>query len=224
MAKFFKNNPYKNNERKRGDLTMFTRYEGFPQFTRNHPITTLIVIAHVTLFLIMYVPFIPYHLVFRYLAGVNILIDNGEYWRLLSPIFVHNDFTHLLFNSFSVLIFAPFLERSLGKPKFLISYLTCGIAGNLATFFIMPPSYTHVGASGAIFGLLGMYLGLVIQKKEHIHKQNQQTVFTIITIGIIMTFLNTNINITAHLFGLLIGFIIGLWMFRNKKRTYYYQM
>lgn len=200
---------------------MFIRNESFSQYIKHYPITSSIIVLHLILFFIMYIPMLPYNLVFQHLAGVNIYIAEGEYWRLVTPLFVHNDFTHLLFNSFSILLFGPFLERTFGKWKFALVYLFCGMSANFATFIIQPLTYEHVGASGAIFGLLGIYLALVLRKKRTNRMQNQQIIIPIIAISIIMTFLDSRINITAHLFGIITGLVIGLLLFRNKKANHY---
>ncbi|MDQ7862811.1 rhomboid family intramembrane serine protease [Peribacillus frigoritolerans] len=76
-------------------------------------------------------------------------MDNGGV--LITPIFLHSTFTHLLFNGFSLAIFGPFLEKLLGAFKFSIFFLSTGILANIATFLINPLTYNHVGASGAIF-------------------------------------------------------------------------
>jgi rhomboid protease GluP len=188
---------------------MFIRTESFSQFLRLYPIISLIAFIHTLLFLLSFIPFFPHMLVFESLAGVNLYIQQGEWWRLITPMFVHLGFAHILFNTFSLILFGPPLERYLGKVKFLLFYLVCGIAANIATYFIQPLTYSHVGASGAIFGLFGYYLALISVRHTLLTKENKQIILPIIIIGFAMTFLQSGINVTAHIFGMIAGFLIG---------------
>ncbi len=154
------------------------------------------------------------------MMGVNLYIVQGEYWRLVTPIFVHSGITHMLFNSFSLVLFGPGLERILGKSRFILLYLATGVLANVATLILKPLTYTHVGSSGAIFGIFGIYLAIVFLRKDMMSRENSQVILTIAIIGVIMTFLQPNINITAHLFGLLTGFILGaIQIGRGKALT-----
>ncbi|MCQ6276955.1 rhomboid family intramembrane serine protease [Bacillus sp. V3B] len=195
---------------------MFTRTESFQEFIRYYPIVSLIVLIHIIFFLLTSLPIFPNSLVFEYLAGVNLYIWQGELWRLVTPIFIHSGFSHVLFNSFSLVLFGPALERILGPVRFTAIYLITGISANIATLFIEPVTYIHVGASGAIFGLFGMYISLVIYRKSLLSKDNSQLIITIAVISVIMTFLQPNINIISHIFGLLSGFLIGAIALRKK--------
>ncbi|WP_313428960.1 rhomboid family intramembrane serine protease [Siminovitchia terrae] len=188
---------------------MFVRTESFRQFIRLYPVVTALVVIHIAIFLAINLPLFPQQLIFEKLAGVNVLIHMGEYWRLVTPIFVHAAFTHLLFNSFSLVLFGPALERALGKLQFILVYLACGVAANIATLLLKPPYYTHIGASGAIFGLFGIYLSIIFLKKEAMPQQGKQVILPIAALGVIMTFFQANINITGHIFGLIAGFLIG---------------
>ncbi|WP_370224653.1 rhomboid family intramembrane serine protease [Cytobacillus sp.] len=188
---------------------MFTRTESFKEFIRYYPVVSAIICIHIIIYLLTVIPLFPNTLIFEKLAGVNLYIVQGEYWRLLSPIILHSGFPHVLFNSFSLVLFGPVLERLLGKTRFILLYITAGAAANIATLLLEPLTYIHVGASGAIFGLFGYFGAIIVFRKELLSRENSQIILTITIIGVVMTFLQPNINITAHLFGLLAGFLIG---------------
>lgn len=195
---------------------MFTRTENFRDFVRFYPIVTLIILIHILLYLATTVPVFPSRYLFELLSGVNLFIVNGEYWRLVTPVFIHAGFAHMLFNSFSLVLFGPALEQLMGRTKFILLYLTTGIAANIATLALEPLTYTHVGSSGAIFGLFGFYIAIIVFRKAMLSRENSQTIMTIAIIGVVMTFVQSNINITAHIFGLIAGFLIGAAIF-NKR-------
>lgn len=188
---------------------MFTRTESFKEFIRYYPVVTAIICIHIIIYLLTVIPLFPNSLIFEKLAGVNLYIVEGEYWRLLSPIILHSGFSHVLFNSFSLVLFGPVLERLLGKTRFILLYITAGAAANIATLILEPLTYIHAGASGAIFGLFGYFAAILVFRKELLSRENSQIILTITIIGVIMTFLQPNINVTAHIFGLFAGFLIG---------------
>jgi rhomboid protease GluP len=195
---------------------MFTRTENFREFIRYYPIISIIIAIHLVLYLFTVLPFFPNYWFFANFSGVNLYIMEGEFWRLLTPIFMHSDFTHVLFNSFSLILFGPALERLLGKGKFLFIYLTSGIIANIATLILEPLTYTHVGSSGSIFGLFGFYISILVFRKNTLSQQNSQIILIICALSLIMTFIQPNINITAHIFGLVGGFILGAIPYSKK--------
>jgi len=197
---------------------MFVRTESFREFIKSYPMISIILMIHLIIFIFTSVPYLDDLEWFEYLAGNNEMILAGEYWRLITPIFVHLGFSHILFNSFSLIIFAPALERTLGSFTFIIVYLVAGIAANIATLLIQPAYFTHVSASGAIFGLFGIYLAFVFFKKGLIHSNDQQIINPIAVVSVIMTFLQPNINITGHIFGLISGILIGKILVDTKFR------
>jgi rhomboid protease GluP len=195
---------------------MFTRTESFREFIRFYPVVSTIIAIQLILFLITELPIFPSALLFEKLSGINLYIWTGEWWRLITPIFMHSGFSHILFNSFSLILFGPGLERILGKFKFIAIYLITGISANIATLLIEPITYIHVGASGAIFGLFGMYISITMFRKHLLSKDNRQLIITIAVVSIIMTFLQPNINIISHLFGFISGFLIGVLTLRKR--------
>jgi rhomboid protease GluP len=102
---------------------MFIRTESFREFIRYYPVVSSIIAIQIILYLLTELPFFPNALLFERLSGINLYIWGGEWWRLITPIFMHSGFTHVLFNSFSLILFGPGLERILGKFKFIAIYL-----------------------------------------------------------------------------------------------------
>ena len=190
---------------------MFIRNErSVKEFIRYYPLVSALVIIHLVLWLFIDFLQLPLaHDLFNWGVGNNYLISEGEYWRLITPIFLHGGLTHALFNSFSLVLFGPALEQMLGKTKFIVAYFGAGLIGNIAALLIAPPSYSHVGASGAIFGLFGIYVFMISFRKHLIDPANGQIVMTIFIIGLVMTFLRPGINIYAHVFGFIGGFVLA---------------
>ncbi|UOQ49132.1 rhomboid family intramembrane serine protease [Gracilibacillus caseinilyticus] len=197
---------------------MFIRTENFREFLKFYPVVSFIIIIQLILWvLISFVPFIG-EWIYAMGIGWNGLVAQGQYWRVVTPIFLHADFPHLIFNSFSLVLFAPALEVMLGKLKFLVAYLGTGIIANVLTFIVEPSfNYVHLGASGAIFGLFGLYIFMIFFEKQLIDPQNARIILIIAGIGLVMTFFRANINISGHIFGFIAGFAFGPILLRNVK-------
>ena len=146
---------------------MFTRTESFREFIRFYPVVSIIIAIHLVLYFLTILPFFPNYWFFETFSGVNLYIMEGEYWRLITPTFMHSGFAHVLFNSFSLVLFGPALERILGRGRFLFVYLLSGFIANVATLLLEPLTYIHVGSSGAIFGLFGYYIAIIIFRKQY---------------------------------------------------------
>ncbi|MGM1035688.1 MAG: rhomboid family intramembrane serine protease [Bacillota bacterium] len=195
---------------------MFTRTEGFREYANSYRAVTVLILIMMFVFVLVLFPILPGNALFYYGTGVNLYIADGQWWRLITPIFLHSTFTHLLFNGFSLAIFGPFLEKLLGAFKFSIFFLSTGILANIATFLINPLTYNHVGASGAIFGLLGFFLYLVLFNKTNFTNNERNTVYTLTGIAIIMTFIQPQINVVGHLAGMATGFLTAPLFLRKK--------
>lgn len=200
---------------------MFTRQESFKTFIRLYPIVTTICALQIVLWLMVQIPHPFSTLLFALLSGYNGGIEAGEWWRLITPIFLHANFSHLFFNTVSLILFAPPLETILKSTKFVIIYFISGLFANFATFVFEPENYIHVGSSGAIFGLFGMYVFIVFFRKKYIDKQNSQLILTILAIGLVMTFLSPNTNMVAHLSGLLFGYIFAPFFIKKEHFQHY---
>jgi membrane associated rhomboid family serine protease len=131
-------------------------------------ITPILIYLNIAVFIIMMVA----GLGFMSFKGQDLLIwganfrpstTGGEWWRLLSSSFLHGGIMHLLFNMYGLLFVGMFLEPALGKTKFLVSYLVAGILASVASLWWYEATIS-VGASGAIFGMYGLFLHLCLLK------------------------------------------------------------
>ncbi|TMN22561.1 rhomboid family intramembrane serine protease [Lentibacillus cibarius] len=198
---------------------MFVRNErSIKEFMQLYPVVSWLVIIHLVLWLLTGFIQTPIgNLIEGWGKGVNFLISQGEYWRLVTPIFLHSNLMHALFNSFALVLFGPALEQMLGKPKFIVAYIGAGLAGNIGTFLFGPAIYAHVGASGAIYGLFGIYVFMVAFRKQLIDQSSSQIITTIFIIGLVMTFIRPGINMYAHVFGFIGGFAIASLVLNNVR-------
>lgn len=199
---------------------MFIRRENFTDFIRLYPIVTAIICINTIIFIFAHLPFAQVSNLFEHLIGVNLYIKEGQLWRLITPIFLHSALTHFIFNTFAILIFGPAIEQFLKSFKFFLFYLICGIGANIITYFLKPLTYSHLGASGAIFGFLGFYLYLIFYEKHLVSKQDSQMIKTLTFIAFLMSFIQSNVNISAHLSGYIIGFILAKFLSKNLFNHY----
>lgn len=194
---------------------MFLRTESFSQYLRLYPVVSTLIALNLVIYIVTWIPGIG-DLLYYYGVGSNFLIEAGEWWRFITPMFLHGGLMHLLFNMFSLFLFGPELERLTGKVRFITIYLLAGFFGTAATYFLQPLDYLHVGASGAIFGIFGAFGALLYYGRRSL-PQLRQIILPIIVISIVMTFLTPNINATAHIAGMITGFLIGLSYFHPKR-------
>jgi rhomboid protease GluP len=194
---------------------MFQRSERMADFIRYYPCISTLAGIQALLYLATWIPFFPSVAFYQYFSGTNVAIANGEWWRLISPIFIHRGFSHFFFNTITLVLFAPPLEIMLKKIKFLILYLLSGIFANAATFLFMPLTYTHIGSSGAIFGLFGAFAAFLLVKPPLFADHHQKIIFPVVLIALFMTFIQTEINIVSHLAGFACGFLMGI-LYRMK--------
>lgn len=194
---------------------MFTRRESFSEYIRFYPVISILLALNIIIFLLTILPGIG-DVIMGAGIGFNYMIANGEWWRFFTPMFLHGDFMHILFNMFCLFVFGPELEKIIGKMRFVTLYLLSGIFANIATYFLHDLYYAHVGASGAIFGLFGAYGALVYYTRKTMPAL-RQVILPIIVISLVMTFIQPNINVTGHIGGLIVGFLIGLSYFHPKR-------
>lgn len=135
----------------------------------------------------------------------------GEYWRIFSAMFLHASLLHIGSNMLVLLLFGGQAERAFGSFKFLLIYFLSGLAGGLLTQFSNPIAIS-VGASGAIFGLLGALLSYSIVNyiNHSYYSLNIKTYLLMIILNLYSGLADKTINMNDHVGGLIAGVIIGL--------------
>lgn len=139
-------------------------------------------------------------------------IKAGAYWRLLTAMFLHGGVLHILFNGFSLFSIGPMVERFFGTTRFLGLYFISGLAGSVASYAFSPN--LSVGASGAIFGLVGgLAAFFYVSRKTFGEMARQQlgSLITVIMLNLFIGFSGGNIDNFAHMGGLVGGALLG-WL------------
>jgi rhomboid protease GluP len=155
-------------------------------------------------------------------AKMNELIIMGEWWRLITPMFLHIGFTHLLFNGLVIYFLGPQLEYAFGHWRFAMIYIFSALAGNAASFAF---NYSiSAGASTALFGMFGatLVLGKIYPTKPQF-KALARNYTMLIILNVVFGLLNSGVDNAGHLGGLAGGYLLAFavsapyaW---NKKET-----
>ena len=169
----------------------------------------------INVFIYLLQSFIPGFTELFVLKGAEVL---SHPWTLVTAMFLHGGFTHLLFNMYALLLFGPLIEKKIGTKRFLILYFVAGLLASIAASYY--PS--ALGASGAIMGVLGMVIILFPKLKVlffFIIPMSMRTagiVFALIDIfG--FAFGGSNIAHLAHLAGLGVGLFYGIYLLKKHK-------
>ena len=150
-------------------------------------------------------------------ANYGPLVKNGEWWRLLTSMFVHGGIMHILMNMIGLFFVGLILEHQLGSVRYLIAYLLTGIVASLTSLWWHDTSFS-VGASGAIFGLYGIILALLLTNVYSQWVKKTFLVSALIFVGLnLLAGLLPDIDNAAHVGGLLSGFVIGLILYPTLK-------
>ena len=155
-------------------------------------------------------------------ANSRALVLQGEYYRLLTNAFLHGSLFHLLVNIYSLLIIGSQVETFIGKGKFLIVYLLSAFMGSLFSVIFLENSIS-IGASGAIFGLLGSLLYFGYHYRLYLSNALTTQIIPIIIVNLILGFTLSGIDNAAHIGGLIGGYlstmIVGLKYKSTKAET-----
>lgn len=156
-------------------------------------------------------------------------LARGQIWRLITPVMLHANLTHLLFNVFFQLRMGFGMERQFGREKMMMIYFACGLFGNLMSVAVDPYKLA-VGASTAGFGLIGVWLAEILLSWEILGPARERTVIWIVFMLIsvsTMSSMTPNMDLFGHLGGALGGFLLALVisdMKEDDRPEWYHQV
>ncbi len=148
-----------------------------------------------------------------YGAKENMLIHHGQYWRFVTPIFLHANLLHVGLNMLNFVVLGVFLEQLVGHMRFLLIYFITGIISIIASFYFAPQEIS-VGASGAIFGLVGAYSVFVLMHRQAFPRGGVPALLwlvLVIGINLGLGLIVPNVDNYAHIGGLISGCLLGWW-------------
>jgi membrane associated rhomboid family serine protease len=131
-------------------------------------------------------------------------VTDGAWWQLLTSVFTHVEVLHIGFNMVALWFLGPPLEAMLGRARFLALYLVSGLTGSAAVMLFSSPHGQTLGASGAIFGLLGALLVVAVKRRTAV-----QTVLVWLGLNLVFTFTVSGISWEGHVGGLVGGLLLA---------------
>lgn len=142
-------------------------------------------------------------------------VSDGAYWQLLSSTFTHVEILHIGFNMFALWVLGPQLEHAFGRARFVALYLVSGLAGSALVYAASPEFQATLGASGAIFGLMGALLVVALRTRTSV-----SSILVWIGINAVLTLSVANISWQGHLGGFIGGLLISaviVWAPRAQR-------
>lgn len=164
-------------------------------------------------------------------SGASWLTQSGQWWRVITPIFLHAGIIHFFFNSYVLLQLGPLTEEEFGTPRFWTIYLTCGILGSATSQFLQPLVLQRwvntIGASGAIMGLMGLLLvhgwrsgG---QRGENLKRMMIQYALYILVFSLLVRGVDHFNHVGGMLGGVLLGALIPARPIRGRLEAAFWQ-
>lgn len=192
-------------------MSIFIHRGGFKEYIKKCPITSLLILANTVMYLI------SVFIVDNYdsLGGLRPYLVKyfGEYYRLFATMFLHGTFLHYAMNTFfGLMIISAALERLIGSFRYFFIYIISGLISSIFVYFYYInriPNLLTIGASGAIYGVMGCFLYIIFLKGYLLNRYEQRYIFNLLLINIIFTFIVPRISVVGHLGGLIGGLLIS---------------
>ncbi|WP_040212268.1 rhomboid family intramembrane serine protease [Clostridium polynesiense] len=149
-------------------------------------------------------------------AKENYAIAHGEYYRLLTAAFLHGGIMHLALNMYALYILGDLIEEVYGKTKYVAIYIISAVASSYLSYRMSPS--LSIGASGAIFGLMGAALIYAFKERNSIGKYFLRNILSVIALNVFIGLTMSNIDNYGHFGGLLGGMLISFLLYPSKYK------
>jgi rhomboid protease GluP len=149
----------------------------------------------------------------------ELIVTQGEYWRLITSTFLHSGLMHLFANSFGLFILGPDTERIYGMWRFLAVYLLAGLTGSVMSYILLPNP--TLGASGSVFGLFGALIVFLYITRDVLGafgRTQLQGIGAMLAIGLVLGFTDPTVNNIGHVGGL-VGGAVASWFLAPRYRA-----
>ncbi len=179
------------------------------QLNLRPPYATLGLIL-VMFFMLIYTEYVAPFSLIKLNVNAQAVLQRGQFYRIFSSVFVHASLYHFLNNALGIYIFGSRIERVYGKFNMLMTFMLAAIIGNILTILLLPDTLS-VGASGGVFGLLGLALGVTLVNRNVLLGLDFNTIAIMSVVTVSASFIEPNVNFVAHIFGLVVGLLISIY-------------
>lgn len=155
-------------------------------------------------------------------AYTPLIVENGEYYRLIVCMFLHFGMEHLTNNMLVLFVLGSRLEQAIGKIRFLLIYLLGGILGNIISMLTdlrtMDPAVS-AGASGAVFAVMGAMIFVVIRNRGRLGDLSMKQILIMAGFSLYFGYASAGVDNVAHIGGLMSGFILAVILYHPGRKT-----
>lgn len=199
-----------------------SRFQSDPEYEYITPVNITFAVINVAVFFVMNiterVSGISY--LYQYGAMFPPAVLAGQWYRLITSAFIHFDITHLFNNMLLFICLGSYLERALGKIRYIIFFFASAVLSSLASMYHM--IYTgelafSAGASGIVFGMIGALLYMVLRNRGRFQNLTLRRFVIMIVLSLYFGFASAGVDNAAHVGGLCAGFLLGILLYRKEK-------
>ncbi len=206
-------------------FSIFTRSGDWKSFYKDAPVTSIIILLNTIFLLVTIVAggFNTTNLINLGAIYRELIYGTTGWWRILTAAFLHGGIIHFLSNAIiGLLTLSSALERMIGSKKFAFIYFGSLVLSGITVVVLSTPYAVTIGASGAIFGVLGSLLYITFFRRDMLSPKDIQSIRALIFINIIVTFAASNISVAGHVGGILSGFLLSFLVIRRNVFKVYH--